>query len=70
VVRLARQPGSREHRWAHLLCGEPPADAVPGAAAPRREAGRVDVDALLERVERLEAEVAALRARLDGASRT
>jgi uncharacterized protein YceH (UPF0502 family) len=23
VVRLARQPGSRESRWMHLLCGEP-----------------------------------------------
>jgi hypothetical protein len=24
AVRLPRQPGSREPRWAHLLCGEPP----------------------------------------------
>jgi hypothetical protein len=23
VVRLAKQPGSREHRYAHLLCGAP-----------------------------------------------
>lgn len=23
VVKLPKAPGSREHRWAHLLCGEP-----------------------------------------------
>lgn len=57
VVKLAKQPGSREHRWAHLLCGElPPAGtaAVPAAGAE-----------LEERVARLEAEVAELRARLE-----
>jgi len=34
VVKLARQPGSRESRWMHLLCGEPPASMlVSGYAA-------------------------------------
>lgn len=67
VRRLARQPGSREHRWAHLLSGEPPEEAAPQGAATMREAPRgVDTEALLARVERLETEVAALRARLDG----
>ncbi|MCA3177675.1 MAG: YceH family protein [Burkholderiaceae bacterium] len=67
VRRLARQPGSREHRWAHLLCGEPPEEAAPQGVATIREAPRsFDAEALLARVERLEAEVAALRARLDG----
>ena len=62
VRRLARQPGSREPRWAHLLCGEPDeqesADAVlvPAAAASRD----ARLDALTERVARLEAQVAAL----------
>lgn len=23
VIKLPKAPGSREHRWAHLLCGEP-----------------------------------------------
>jgi uncharacterized protein YceH (UPF0502 family) len=35
VVRLARAPGAREARWAHLLCGEviaPPVAAAPAAA--------------------------------------
>jgi uncharacterized protein YceH (UPF0502 family) len=30
-VKLARAPGSREARWAHLLCGEV---ALPVALAP------------------------------------
>lgn len=29
VRRLERRPGSREHRWAHLLCGEPAAEPAP-----------------------------------------
>jgi uncharacterized protein YceH (UPF0502 family) len=56
VVLLARQPGARESRWAHLLSGEPAVEAL--AAAP--EAPREDAS-LKARVERLEAEVAALR---------
>ena len=58
TVRLPRQPGSREHRWAHLLCGEVALPAVP--EAPRGQAGA----ALEERVARLEEEVAELRAAL------
>jgi len=33
AVRLARQPGSREHRYAHLLCGAVQAPAARVAAA-------------------------------------
>jgi uncharacterized protein len=56
VVRLARAPGMREQRWAHLLCGavevgEPLADKM-------SEEERQDLEA---RVEALEGEVAALR---------
>jgi uncharacterized protein YceH (UPF0502 family) len=70
VARLPRRAGQKEVRYAHLLAGEPQADA-PGAmeepAVPTRRApaeeGRV---AALERtVEELRAEVAALRAELD-----
>jgi len=73
VVRLARQPGSREGRWAHLLCGEPdepraPAFA-PSAAGASPSGGNPQgagaaFEALALRVERLESELAALRARL------
>src|SRR5262245_11966658 len=53
VVLLPRQPGSRESRWAHLLSGAPQVDA----AEPRQE----ESVSLASRVERLEAEVSALR---------
>jgi len=57
VARLPRQPGAREHRYAHLLSGRPeaPADAAP---EPAPHAHR-------DRLAELEAEVAAVRAELD-----
>ena len=58
VVKLARQPGSRESRWAHLLSGAPSQEAAP-VSAP---AVRGDLES---RVARLEAEVVELRAALD-----
>ena len=66
VRRLARQPGSREHRWAHLLCGEPP-EAAHGTndTAVIDEPASSALAALTDRVDRLEAELAALRARLE-----
>jgi uncharacterized protein len=65
VVELPRQPGSRENRWAHLLCGAPAAEQLdtPAAAGSRsNEDG--DVADLRSRVEALEASVAELRARV------
>lgn len=56
VVRLPRQPGAREQRWTHLLCGEPEVAPAAAATAPAGLEGRVA---------RLEEEVAELRARLD-----
>ena len=71
VRRLARQPGSRESRWAHLLCGEPaPEPAAAAAPSDGARAGADSVAALAARIERLEADVAALRARLDGVPAT
>ena len=66
AVRLPRRPGQKEERYAHLLGGEAPAAAAePGLAfAPPAEDDRVDE--LAARVERLEDEVASLRAALDG----
>lgn len=58
TAKLPKQPGSREHRWAHLLCGEAALPAAP--EAPRERGGA----ALEERVARLEEEVAELRAAL------
>jgi uncharacterized protein YceH (UPF0502 family) len=65
VRRVPRQPGAREGRWAHLLCGggivapdEPSADAT--GPEPRSDV----MERLAARIERLEAEVAALRERV------
>jgi uncharacterized protein len=50
VVKLARAPGAREARWAHLLCGAPAFTAPAAvAAAPASD--------LLARIEALEVQV-------------
>lgn len=58
VVQLPRGPGSREARWAHLLCG--PVDL--GAAAAAVEESSAPEGGLAARVAALENEVAQLRA--------
>ncbi len=62
VVLLARRPGAREPRWAHLLSGEPAEDLTAPArdAAPQLPAD-TDLDALRDEVRRLADEVAALK---------
>lgn len=57
TVLLPRQPGAREPRWSHLLCGEP----APETAVRRGESSG---DGLEARVARLETDVAELRAAL------
>lgn len=58
AVLLPRQPGARESRWAHLLCGEAPLIPVTGPAP-------AGADNLAVRVADLERELAALRSELD-----
>ncbi|MDG5469050.1 YceH family protein [Deltaproteobacteria bacterium IMCC39524] len=65
VMRLPRQPGRKEHRFAHLLSGLP--DIEESAALPT-EPARLKVAAENDRIARLEEEVAALRAELDEVS--
>jgi uncharacterized protein len=55
VLKLPRQPGAREQRWTHLLCGEPVLETPSHIAPP---------SALEARVEQLEQDVAELRATL------
>ncbi len=64
VVKLARQPGARESRWAHLLCGEPdlPVAGPESAAAAPAPAAHGELARLSAEVERLSAELAELRA--------
>jgi uncharacterized protein len=71
VVRLAREPGRRESRYAHLLSGpievapEPPAPAPREAAAAASAGGTTSlqarIEALEQRVEDLQREIAALK---------
>ena len=61
VVCLPKQPGSREHRWAHLLCGEPTFPDSPTSGAIESAEAPGD---LARRVACLEQEVAELRAAL------
>jgi uncharacterized protein YceH (UPF0502 family) len=58
AVRLPRQPGQKDARYAHLVAGEPD---LSEAVAPATSTGR----SLAERVAALEADVAALRAVID-----
>lgn len=72
VVRLARAPGAREARWAHLLCGEvtePPAAAVTagcdaGVAMGELAALKAEVSRQAAQLERLEALVRRLAGEL------
>lgn len=61
VTRLPHQPGTKEARYAHLLSGQPSPDAPADVPHVRS----VPEPANGDRVERLEAEVTALRADVD-----
>lgn len=56
VRRLPRQPGQKESRFAHLMCGEPPIEVMESdtAAPTRRRSAESD------RIEKLENEIAGL----------
>ena len=58
VLQLARLPGARENRWAHLLSGAPKVEA-PAAPAPT-----ASKDELAATVSRLEGELAELKERV------
>ena len=65
VVLLPRAPGSREPRWAHLLCGPVDVAALSVASTSGSSASAQPVDnAMAERITALEAEVASLRSAL------
>jgi len=57
VVKLAKAPGAREQRWAHLLCG-PVDESVLNAGGE----ARIGASGLSSRVDQLESEVAQLKA--------
>lgn len=72
VVKLPRQPGQKEARYAHLLAGDVSADYVAAEASaesrsaePRAGGGAAKVATLEAEVESLKVEVAELRQRLE-----
>ena len=68
VRRLSRGGGQREDRYAQLLCGEPVIPERSAEASSSRTHDSDAVDALLSRIDALEARVAALeKARAEGA---
>ena len=62
VVKLPRQPGTKESRYAHLLSGE--VQIEEHAVAPRLEAATVEVHAENERIARLESQIETLQQEL------
>ena len=63
VVRLPREPGRREVRYAHLFCGDVDIP-VSGGVTPAGVGEAERIDALEKRVAELEAELDRLKARL------
>jgi uncharacterized protein len=66
VVKLERQPGQKEARFAHLLCGEIDVETIAAAHVPRMAHGQADA----ERIEKLEEEVSSLRSEVDAIRQT
>ena len=63
VVKLPRQPGSREHRWAHLLSGVPQIEAGSRVSAEQEDGVTTgEVAALKSNVAQLREEMTELRA--------
>ena len=63
VVKLERQPGQKEARYAHLLSGEVTQAAI--AAAPPNIPRGDRIGELENKVEAMQGELAALRAMFD-----
>jgi len=62
VVKLPRAPGTREQRWAHLLCGE--VDLNAPVSASGSNATEEDVIVLTRRVNELESELSRVQSTL------
>ena len=64
AAKLPRQPGSREHRWAHLVSGPVASESVAAHAVDSPEEEE-DLAALRNEVAQLRTEVAELRAQVE-----
>ncbi|MCZ6875628.1 MAG: YceH family protein [bacterium] len=63
VAKLPRQPGRKEARFAHLLCGElePEDEDVPAVEASDRQIGSERIEALINEIGALRQELDALK---------
>lgn len=52
VRKLPKQPGSREHRWAHLLCGQPVLPAVSEVSSLGESARLTDLEVRVAQLEK------------------
>ncbi|MBL8206534.1 MAG: YceH family protein [Blastocatellia bacterium] len=64
IVKLPRQPGTKESRYAHLLSGEINIEQLPVIAAPRATSSGSSASAKDERIAALEADIALLKQEL------
>ncbi len=64
IVKLPRQPGTKESRYAHLLSGAVNIEQMSVMAAPRATSSSAAVSIKEERIATLEAEVAAMKQEL------
>ena len=63
VVKLPKAPGSREHRWAHLLCGAVDVETFKASPQIARHGSNFDeITELQADVARLNEEISSLRA--------
>jgi uncharacterized protein len=66
VIKLPRQPGSRESRWAHLYCGAPEIKPVDeNASVSASQVDFLSLEGLLQRVAALESKVSVLQTEVD-----
>ena len=67
AVRLPRQPGQKEARFAHLLSGEVPIEELASEVGAPRSRGREDrISALESEIENLKSEMSQLREQFEG----
>ncbi|MFM9915201.1 MAG: YceH family protein [Rhizobacter sp.] len=65
AMKLSRAPGSRESRWAHLLCGAVDAAALAGDSGSDDFISASELATLKGRQQEMRAEIEALRALVD-----
>ena len=62
ILRIPRQPGQREDRYMHLLCGKPDLTAIAAMGGSAKKSASPELE---ERVEKLEAQVEQLQKLVD-----